>query len=351
MQSSAYGPRAGVIHAFVPAQLLWYGAGVVLAFLTPYLFTSALDLNHDLYYGVYFAVVAAFLFAYAALTKPDMAALIRGNWRWSLALGIVVAAALVIRVVTAEDSTPRPGGAYLVFSVAWRGVLYGVVDALLLTAFPLAVAHQLFGGRLVGLTRRIAFGALVLALVMVITATYHLGYRQFREDGVTAPETGNVIISLPAVLTANPLGSIVAHGSMHVAAVIHAYETDVYLPPQTFVDGKSVQPPGEVQLSEGDTGRRVDLAVGGTLIVALPSNPSTGYAWAIVEPLPGPLRQEGEPRFVPAGSTQPIAGAGGTTVFTFVASEAGLATLNLAYLRSFEDAPPEKTFSVQVEVR
>jgi hypothetical protein len=44
---------------------------------------------------------------------------------------------------------------------------------------------------------------------------------------------GNTIISVPSLLTANPVGSIIAHASMHVAADVHAYETDVFLPPQT----------------------------------------------------------------------------------------------------------------------
>jgi len=33
--------------------------------------------------------------------------------------------------------------------------------------------------------------------------------------------------------TANPVGSIAAHISMHVTAVTHSYETNVFLPPQT----------------------------------------------------------------------------------------------------------------------
>jgi hypothetical protein len=70
-------------------------------------------------------------------------------------------------------------------------------------------------------------------LVLVITGAYHLGYEQFREDGIGPPEIGNTIISVPMLATGNPLGSIAAHASMHVTADIHAYETDVFLPPET----------------------------------------------------------------------------------------------------------------------
>jgi hypothetical protein len=34
------------------------------------------------------------------------------------------------------------------------------------------------------------------------------------------------------LLTLNPVGSIVAHSSMHVAAETHSHETDLFLPPQ-----------------------------------------------------------------------------------------------------------------------
>ena len=72
-----------------------------------------------------------------------------------------------------------------------------------------------------------------LLLDLVITGAYHLGYDQFREAGIGQPEIGNVIISVPMLATANPAGSILTHASMHLAATIYSYETDVFLPPQT----------------------------------------------------------------------------------------------------------------------
>jgi hypothetical protein len=74
-----------------------------------------------------------------------------------------------------------------------------------------------------------------LVMVLIITGAYHLGYEQFREVGVGQPEIGNVIISVPMFATANPAGSVLAHASMHVAATVYSYETDVFLPPQTHV--------------------------------------------------------------------------------------------------------------------
>jgi hypothetical protein len=120
-----------------------------------------------------------------------------------------------------------------VFELLWRGVTYGAVDALLLSAFPGLVAFSLLRGRVGGFVGKARFAALALPLIMGITATYHLGYPQCREDGIGNPEVGNTMISVPMLATANPIGSVVAHVSMHVTAVTHAYETPNFLPPET----------------------------------------------------------------------------------------------------------------------
>ncbi len=215
----------------------WYGAGLVLAFAVPFVFTSWLDVPNDAYYAIYFAAMGAFLGAYVVESRLDVAGMFTRNWRWSLFLGLGAAAFTLFAVLGREDSTPRPDGLYFAFTVAWRGLLYGIVDALVLSAFPMAVAYAMVGGgRLHGWGRKLEFGALAMVLTLAITAVYHLGYEQFREDGVAAPEIGNAVISVPSIATLNPLGSLLAHATMHVTADIHAYETEVFLPPKTTAD-------------------------------------------------------------------------------------------------------------------
>ena len=150
-------------------------------------------------------------------------------------LGLVFGIALV-RNVLGEDATPRPDGAYFVFELIWRGGIYGMVDALLLTVLPCLVVYRSMGSRLGTWRRRFAYFGASLALVVTITAVYHLGYAQYREDGVRAPETGNAIISMPMLLSTNPIGSVVDHAAMHISAVAHDYETEERLPPPTQAD-------------------------------------------------------------------------------------------------------------------
>jgi hypothetical protein len=54
-------------------------------------------------------------------------------------LGLIFAAVSVLIVVRSEDSTPHPGGAEFIGAIIWRGLVYGAVDGLLLSAFPILV--------------------------------------------------------------------------------------------------------------------------------------------------------------------------------------------------------------------
>ena len=217
----------------VVRHLAWFAAVCLVAFLVPYLGVSVLDLQHDLFYGVYFAVTIALVATYVRVEQVDVASIFRRRWGWSLGIGVVLAVFLVLNVFTTEDATDRPHGAYFAFELLWRGVGYGVIDTLLLTIFPCFVAYKLLHGGVEGLKGKVRFTALMLPLVVVLTATYHWGYPQYREDGLSRPETGNVLISVPTFATANPVGSVVAHVSQHVAAVTHAYESRIFNPPET----------------------------------------------------------------------------------------------------------------------
>ena len=224
-----------------PVQLAWLGGGLALAFAIPFVGSDMLELPLPIYYLCYFVLVLTFLGVYVRNTGVDLRALVRRRWAISLVLGLLAGAFVVVRVLSGA-ATPGPQGARYAFELLWRGVLYGAVDALLLTVFPCLVTLALLGGNIAGLVRKLGYFASSLVLILAITASYHLGFEQFRRDGIGAPAIGNTMISVPMLLTTNPIGSVLAHASMHVAAVTHAYETPTFLPPQVGADGRREAP-------------------------------------------------------------------------------------------------------------
>ncbi len=213
--------------------LAWLGAGLVLGFVVPFLFADVLQLPRDLYYGVYIAAVLVFFVLWARTTGRRLDVMVRRRWRLAVVLGLVIALVLAFVVVRTEPATGGPQGLALAWAVLWRGVAYGAADGLLLSAFPILAVFAAAEDS--DLRRRrsgtIAVGAVALLASMVMTTVYHLGYPDFRSPMLVRPVAADVVWSVPTLVTLNPIGAPIAHAGLHVSAVLHSSETDVFLPP------------------------------------------------------------------------------------------------------------------------
>ena len=108
--------------------------------------------------------------------------------------------------------------------------------------------------------------------------------------------------------------------------------------------------PSVVIITDQDNGKDIDLPAGGTLVIRLKSNPSTGYSWAIKGD-PSPLRLV-KSSTKKNGQNSHAVGAPVTQEFRLTTATAGMASLTLEYRRPWElAAGPAKTFSVKVNAR
>jgi hypothetical protein len=224
----------------VSAHWAWLAAGFAVAFAVPFLlaesrsaFGVTFEINRDLFYGVYLLAVVGLFGLWSRSTGYDLVAAVKRRWPLALVLGLAVAGVMALMVMRTEDATARPDGAELIAAVAWRGIVYGVTDGLLLSVFPILVVFAAFAEsrlnrRFVG---KVVIGVVALIASIAMTAVYHFGYSDFRSDKVAKPLTGDVIWSVPTLLTLNPIGSPIAHAGLHTSAVLHSYETDTFLPP------------------------------------------------------------------------------------------------------------------------
>ena len=208
----------------------WLAGGLAVAFGVPFVFADRLGLDRDLYYGVYIASVLALFLGWAHDTGRSVGSMCARRWPWAVGLGLLFAGFSALIALSAEHATARPDGVQLGAAILWRGVLYGAADGLLLSAFPILVVfaalrhRRLRGGK-------VAVAALALSASLAMTATYHLGYRDFRSSKLRKPVTGDLVWSVPTLVTLNPIGSPIAHAGLHVTAVVHSYDTDLFLPP------------------------------------------------------------------------------------------------------------------------
>jgi hypothetical protein len=215
------------------SQWNWLIGGLVVAFAMPFVFADVLGLPRDLYYGLYMVSVAVLVAAWVRTSQFDVGAALRRRWLLAVSLGVASAGLLSFMIFRTEDATPHPHGVDLAAAVAWRGLLYGVTDGVLLSVFPILAVFAAFAGRpiLRRLRGKLAVGALALGMSLAFTAVYHLGYPEFRGEMLRKPVAGDVVWSAPTLLTLNPLGAPIAHAGLHVSAVLHSYDTGTFLPP------------------------------------------------------------------------------------------------------------------------
>jgi hypothetical protein len=210
----------------------WLAAGLALFFLIPFALTDLVSINRDLYYGIYIGAVFGFFGLWLRYANESARTVLTRNWRAGVALGVVFCGAMVA-IVLNEPATSHPDGIAFAAAILWRGVLYGLADGLILSAFPILAVFAAFAGTraLARWRGKIAVGALALAVSLLFTAVYHLGYSDFRGEKVRKPITGDFVWSVPTLATLSPLGAPITHAGLHVSAVVHSYDTDLFLPP------------------------------------------------------------------------------------------------------------------------
>lgn len=228
--SGSQGPPTG---RTLGLHLRWLAGGLAAGFAVPYVLADLLEVHRDLFYGMHALAVVMLFVGWARSTGQSIAAMARRRWRLMLLLSAIITAILSVIVVSTEDTTPRPDGIEFVGAVLWRGLVYGAVDGMLLSAFPILVVFAAAAGTQLRQTRHgtIAVGALALLASLVMTATYHLGYSDFRSVKLARPLSGDLVWSIPTLVTLNPVGAAITHAGLHVTAVLHSYDTDIYLPP------------------------------------------------------------------------------------------------------------------------
>ena len=210
--------------------LIWIPIGLVVGFLSSFIFGDQLRLPVDLYYFIYFSIIVSFFIFYYKKTNLRLKTILSKRLVAGIALGLLFSF-LMIKNVVSRPSTEKFSGAFLLWAIVWRGLFYGAIDGLLLTVFPWIVTWRAFKANDKPLFAKIGVGFIAWIFIVLMTTAYHLGYGDFRSEKVFQANIGNTIMSIPTLLSANPIATPITHASMHIAAVIHSPKTDLFLPP------------------------------------------------------------------------------------------------------------------------
>jgi hypothetical protein len=184
----------------------------------------------DLYYLIYFGIIISFFTIYIKKTQLNVRELFSRRLMWGILLGLIFGALMVLNVFSRPE-TEKIAGPYLAWMIFWRGLIYGAIDGLLPSVFPWVITWRAFNVEKKPFGKKIAFSLLAWLFILVFKTAYHLGYPDFRSSKIIEANIGNSIISIPTLVSANPIGLPITHAIMHIAVVIHSPKTVLFLPP------------------------------------------------------------------------------------------------------------------------
>lgn len=214
------------------AYLLWMLGAAILSFSIAAVFAGILRLPRLIYLIPYVGLVSLFFYLYLRWSGLDLVSFFRHNWYWGL-LGAVIAGFFMVRHILQQPTSPHQHGFRMVFDILWLGVMYGAVDGLLLSVFPIVTTRAAFAtlGWTVLWYGKIGVGLLGLVASFMTILIYHLGYPECRSQVVFEIGGGQSILTGIYLLANNPFTAVLAHIAMHIAGVLHGPATVMQLPP------------------------------------------------------------------------------------------------------------------------
>jgi len=231
--TNVIGDPTEAVHGAWWSYLLWVPTAALLGFAIAEVFSGVFHMQRSIYLIPYVGLVSLFFYAFLRWSGLSIISLLRHNWYWGL-IGAVLLGAFTVRNILSQPASARAEGFPLVFDLLWVGVVYGLIDALLLSVLPVLATWLGFSalGWTTNLPGKILVGAIAIFASLLVTVAYHLGYPECRvPGGLFGPTLGNGAMTLGYVLTNNPIAAIFSHIAMHIAGVLQGPASVIQLPP------------------------------------------------------------------------------------------------------------------------
>ncbi|MGE5494766.1 MAG: protease inhibitor I42 family protein [Burkholderiales bacterium] len=107
---------------------------------------------------------------------------------------------------------------------------------------------------------------------------------------------------------------------------------------------------GSAEKVYGKGDKDITVSVGGTFVIQLESNPTTGYEWTLNISDESIVKLENR-EYKQQPHTEGVTGAGGVDVLKFKGLKAGEAEITLVYERTFEEDSAVETLVYKVTVQ
>ena len=207
------------------SNLLCFTGFLLVGFLDSYMFSSWLQMKRKQFVLAHSVVSVFYSGLYIYFNQINILQFILRNLKGGLIGALLVGVFLVFNVVS-QGRTENETGIELALDIFINGIIYGTVDALVLSILPVLIVINWLpaSGNIL-----IIIAGLILS--NLVTFTYHIGFKEFRNKSIIRAMIGNTLCTLAFLLTGNMLAPTLSHAAMHIMAVIWGPKNKIQLPP------------------------------------------------------------------------------------------------------------------------
>ncbi|MFO7882149.1 MAG: hypothetical protein R6U52_06390 [Kosmotogaceae bacterium] len=211
--------------------IIWLLVAGLIGFFVSFVFSGVLKFSRRIFLLPYLGIIAIYITAFFWLNNIVIKELLSNNLILGILAGIAVGIFLITNVFS-QPSSRKSKGLLLIIDILWIGLIYGILDAFFLNIIPVLIVERAVPQ--IWMTEWLPYlgvEALALTASLIVVLVYHLGYSEFRNKKVFPVIFGNALITVAFLSSSNPIGAIISHVVMHIAAVVRGPETTIQLPP------------------------------------------------------------------------------------------------------------------------
>ena len=195
--------------------ILWLFAAVLLVFGLPFIILRILKIPIDFFYLVFLASGITFMTIYLKRTSLRIRPALKSGWALGSIFAIFIGVGLLSYTLSIKSGLYQPELNTNILVILWRGILFGMISAAMISVFPFVAVWRSFAGNNPGNLRKIWVSLLAVLAIFLTSLSYSAGVSGFRNKQIIYEAKVSVLTGLPTLLSGNPLASPIAGALLH----------------------------------------------------------------------------------------------------------------------------------------
>jgi hypothetical protein len=186
--------------------ILWIPLNAILAFSLPYVAVSVMKMPSDLYFGLVALLSAGLMVYYSKATQFHWGVSLRSGWALGIIIGIFFGLAILSIASISQPGLETSFYRISILPLIWRGLIYGLALAILISVFPFIVIWRALAGANPRIFRKSYVTLAAIVAIFLMTVLYNLGMSGGGPNFQNRIEK-SLIASVPTIISGSPLAA------------------------------------------------------------------------------------------------------------------------------------------------